>query len=94
LDAERKTFNAALFVICHGAIHLSPRRLDAGKTQPVLMASSYSSASSIRFSSCLKTPFFDYENEHDDDDDDEKQSLISTFIGGQLPPCENEFMQR
>jgi hypothetical protein len=57
-----------------------------------MMSSSYSFSSSIRFSSYFKMPFFDTENEHEDDDEDEKQ--LSAFIGGQLPPCENEFIQR
>ena len=58
------------------AIHLSPRRFDAKRTQFAMISSSYSfsSSSSIRFSLFFTTLFFDYENE--DDDEDEKQSSI------------------
>ncbi len=45
-----------------------------------------SSSSSIRFSSCFKTPFWDYENEHEDDDEYEKQPSMA--------PGKLEFMQR
>ncbi len=40
---------------------------------------SYSFSSSIRFSLCFKTPFFDYENEHEDDDEYEKQSSLIQY---------------
>ena len=53
----------------NSAIHLSPRRFNAGRTQLAMMSSSYSFSSSIRFSSCFKMPVFDYEDEHADDDE-------------------------